>query len=80
MIKKCFFISPKEYAVVYSNDMENIKIKGIFGKNIKYNELLTLYKNRLNLTTNVSIINKGGRLVSKILEKTINLSKYDKRV
>lgn len=80
LIKKCFFISPKEYAVVYSNDMENIKIKGIFGKNIKYNELLTLYKNRLNLTTNVSIINKGGRLVSKILEKTINLSKYDKRV
>lgn len=82
-IKDAVFLSPKEYIVRYNNNVEVVKIKGVYSRNIKYDDVYDVYISKCcnhKMKSIQSIVSKKTRLLSLYVEKEIDLNSYDKRM
>ena len=80
-IKKAIFAMPKAYALIYEDNKECIKIKGINRSNMDFYEFKNIFEKKSSITVSVSSLKKANYIITpNNIHKIINLNKYDKRI
>jgi len=81
LINKAVFINPKTYALIYNNGEEIVKMKGYNQKNFKYKYMEENFYNekKISLKDYLFIRKKELILMKESVEKTFDLSNYNKR-
>ena len=83
LIKKSCFATSKAYAIIYDNNVQTIKIKGINTKEsnaVSFNDFEKFFYNNQNNFLKTQLFQKNNyKITIKNIIKKINLSNYNKR-
>lgn len=82
LIKKSWFAGPKTYSIIFNNNLNVTKIKGVPKNSICFEQFVSLFlANRpIKITSQPTLYKKNYIYRVETLEKIINLNKYKKRI
>lgn len=82
LIKKAWFAGPKTYSIIFKNDLNVTRVKGIPKNSINYDQfvLLFLKNDFLKITTQPILYKKNYIYRVEILTKIIKINNYKKRI